>query len=88
MKLLGCRILVEQYDGFEQTDSGLYIPLQSQQKQAKGRVVEVGTGTIYDKEQVFNVGDEVIFYKGKGMSVPMGDKEYLLLEDRDIFIIV
>lgn len=88
MKLLGNRLMVKQVDAFDKTESGIFIPTQAQEAQAKGTVVHVGTGTVYDKEQVFEVGQEVMFQKGRGHEIEVEGENLLLLEDREIFVIL
>ena len=88
MKLLGNRLMVKQVDAFDKTESGIFIPTQAQEAQAKGTVVHVGTGTVYDKEQVFEVGQEVLFQKGRGQEIDVEGETLLLLDDREIFVIL
>ena len=88
MKLLGNRIMVKQDDAFDQTKSGIFIPAQAQQKQSKGKVVYVGTGTIYDKNQIFEEGQEVLFQKGRGYEIEVEGDTLLMLDEREVLIIL
>jgi chaperonin GroES len=80
--------MVKQVDAFDKTESGIFIPSQAQEAQAKGTVVHVGTGTVYDQEQIFKAGQEVLFQKGRGYKMEVEGEELLLLEDREIFVIL
>ena len=88
MRLLGNRLMVKQAEAFDKTESGIFIPAQAQEAQAKGTVIHVGTGTVYDQEQIFKVGQEVLFQKGRGQEMEVEGDTLLLLEDREIFVIL
>lgn len=73
MKPLHNKILVRPFIE-EKTKSGLFLP-SSEQKQAKGKVIEIGT-----KVKNCKVGDTVLFYKDSGVNYPIENVEHLFLE--------
>lgn len=88
MRLLGNRIIVKQDDAFDQTATGIFIPSVAQEKQTKGKVLHVGTGTIYDKNQIFEEGQDVIFQKGRGYEMELDGDTVLMLDEREVLMIL
>lgn len=65
------------------TDSGLIIPDTAKEAPTTGLVTHVSG----DKEDVFEVGQRVMFVKNAGVELQMGKEHFLMRED-DIYAIV
>lgn len=83
-------ILIEPIDKEDQvTSSGLVLPEKAKEKPAKGRVIAIG---IYMKNENFNlvkyqsinIGDIVVFHRWSGQDIREGEKEYKLVEFKDL----
>jgi len=93
LKPLGNRVVVERIEEREKTTAGgIIIPDTAKEKPTKGVVVAVGPGTRKDDGTCLpmNVkeGDKVLFGKWGGNEIKMGDKEYLLLKEDDIYALI
>ena len=86
------RIVVERLEQETKTASGIVIPDQAAEKPDQGKVLAVGNGKILEDGKVrpldVKVGDKVLFGKYSGQTVKVGDKEYLVMRDEDVFAVV
>jgi len=86
------RIVVERLEQETKTASGIYIPDQAAEKPDQGKVLAVGNGKILEDGKVrpldVKVGDKVLFGKYSGQTVKVGDKEYLVMREEDVFAVV
>ena len=85
------RVILEQQDAEERTQSGIVLPDTAKEKPQTGVVVEVGPGRVTDdgKKVPMDVkkGDVVIFAKYGGTAIKDGDKELLVVKESDILAI-
>lgn len=84
----GDRLLVKVDETEEKTTTGIYLPDAVQEKPQKGEVVAVGQGFWEDGAYVpvpFDIGDTVLFTKYGGHEIKVGDEEFLLLRQDDVF---
>jgi chaperonin GroES len=93
LKPLGDHVVVEIVEHVEKTASGIYLPdTASKEKPQEGKVIAVGAGRVLDNgkrvEPEVKKGDQVVFAKYSGTEFKMGEKEYLILSERDILAIV
>lgn len=95
MKLqpLGDRVLVKRTEDVdEKSAGGIIIPDTAKEKPQRGKVEEVGPGTLKDDgtRTPLDVkkGDEVLFGKYSGTEVKLGQDEYLIMHENDILGIV
>lgn len=84
------RILVEPINT-DQTESGLYIPENSQEKGSqRGIVKAVGirriehTGQRFDSQ--FAPGDEVVYSQYAGTKVRVDGKDYIVVREEDVML--
>ena len=96
LKPLAGYVLMEPLEEEEMTESGLLLPEKAKEKPAKGKVIAIGEaekqyldhikkdGTIiWDQPQV-KVGDIVVFHRWSGQDVKEGQKEYKLVQFKDL----
>ncbi|MFT7637272.1 MAG: chaperonin GroES [Candidatus Omnitrophota bacterium] len=92
LKPLGNRILVEPVDIEERTTTGIYIPDTAQEKQQRGKVVNVGVGkTADDGKRIpveVQIGDEILYGKYSGSEIKIGGVEYLIITEDDVLGII
>ncbi len=87
IKPLADRVLIEPKAAETTTASGLIIPDSAKEKQQKGTVVAVGTGTK-DEPLTVKVGDTVLYGKYAGTELIIEGTEYLIMKENDILAIV
>ena len=81
------RVVIEPKEALTQTKSGLFIPIDAQEKQQEGTVVAVGKGKK-DEPMNISVGDVVVYPKHAGTEVELENKTYLIMRQTDIFAVV
>jgi chaperonin GroES len=88
LKPLGERVLVKPLKE-EEKQGGIIIPDTAKEKPQEGVVEAVGPGKLADTGDrlAMNVkkGDKVLFGKYSGTEVKIGDTEYLIMNEDDIF---
>ena len=92
IKPLGDRVVLETIAKEEVTASGIFIPdTAAKEKPQEGKVVAVGAGRVLESGQRIPlevvVGDRVFFSKYAGNEIKVEDKEYLIINERDILAI-
>ena len=87
VKPLADRVLVEPAAAEQKTAGGIIIPDSAKEKPLKGEVKAVGQGTK-DEEMVVKVGDSVLYGKYSGTEIKINDKDYLIMNQSDILLIV
>lgn len=85
------RVVVEPLEKEEKSRGGIVLPDTAKEKPTLGRVIAVGPGRFLDdgtraKMQV-KKGDRVLYSKYGGTEVKVGDKEYLILREEDIYMV-
>ncbi len=92
IKPLEDRILVQPLEAEQTTASGLVIPDTAKEKPQEGRVLAIGPGRVDDSGKRIPVdiaeGDVVIFAKYGGTEVHYDNKDFLLLNARDVLAVV
>jgi len=86
---VGDLVAIKPSEAKKKTSGGVILPDQSQERPDRGTVVAVGPGYVTEKgvrvaPQV-QVGDTVLYPKHGGHKIAVGDEEYLLLHERDLF---
>ena len=86
------KIIVERLDAVSVTKGGIVLPDSAKEKPQQGKVMSVGSGRILDNGQKapleLKAGDIVIYAKYGGTEYKLGDKEYMILNERDILAVV
>jgi chaperonin GroES len=92
LKPLADRVIVRALEAEEKTAGGLFIPDTAKEKPQQGEVVAVGPGKVADDGKKIalevKVGDKVLYGKYSGTEVKVGNEEYLIMRESDIFAIV
>ena len=93
MKLvpLGDKVVLKQLEAEETTKSGIILASTAQEKPQEAEVVAVGPGGVIDGKEVtmqVKKGDKVIYSKYAGNEVKLGDEEFIIVKQNDIYAIV
>lgn len=87
IKPLADRVLIKPLEAETTTAAGLIIPDSAKEKQQKGTVVAVGTGTK-DAPMTVKEGDTVLFGKYGGTELELEGTTYLIMRESEILAIV
>jgi chaperonin GroES len=87
IKPLGDRVLVEPAPAEMKTSSGIIIPDTAQEKPQRGRVIATGNGKK-DEPLTVKVGDTILYGKYVGTEFKFEDKNYLIMNESDIYAII
>lgn len=84
------RVLIEVDKAVEQTEAGIYIPVNAQEQPKMGTIVGVGPGVYSNQTGVFcpttvKVGDRVLFSQYAGAELTYKDETYLVMRQGDIY---
>ena len=92
LRPLGDKVVVEVIDEPQTTASGIVLPDSAKEKSQRGKVLAVGAGKVLDsgsrEPMEVSVGDTVLFAKYGGTEVSVGNKDLMILSQRDIHAIV
>lgn len=85
-------VLIEPVEEETKTPGGILLPETAKEKPQMGIIRAVGTGGVDDKGKaipiVVKVGQKVMYKKWGGNEIKVGNKEWLLVEQKDILAIV
>ena len=87
MKPINDRVVVKAAKAEEKTAGGIIIPDTVKEKPQKGEIVAVGPGKDGVKMTV-KKGDTVLYGKYAGQEISYKGKEYLILREDDILVII
>jgi len=93
IKPLGDRIVVARVEEeAEKSTGGIIIPDTAKEKPTEGKVMAVGTGKRLKDGTLIplnvKVGDRILFGKWGGSEVKIDGKEYLILNEDDVYGII
>lgn len=91
VKPLFDKVVVENVEMEEKTNTGFILPTASQEKQQMAKVVAVGPGGLVDGKEVVmqvKVGDKVLISKYSGSEFKIDGKELTIIRQSDILAIV
>ena len=92
IKAIRDRVIVLPIDAETTTAGGIVIPDNAKEKPLKGRVVEVGSGKLFENRNVVPLEvkqDDVVLYgQYAGQTVKIENVEHLILREDDILAIV
>lgn len=82
------KVVVKQDEAITKTKSGIYLPGDSIEKPAQGKVLAIGPG-IYNENGILMpltvaVDDEVLFGKSAGVGMKIDGEEVLILSENEI----
>ena len=87
MKPINDRVVVKPAPADEKTSGGIIIPDNAKEKPQRGTVVAVGTGKENNKMTV-KKGDTVLYGKYAGQEISHEGKDYLIMREDDILVIL
>ena len=87
MKPINDRVVVKPADAEEKTAGGIILPDTAKEKPQKGIVVAVGPGKEGNKMTV-KKGDTVLYGKYAGQEISYEGKDYLIMREDDILVII
>lgn len=92
IKPLYDRILLEKVEKEVQTSSGILLPDSSKEVPSMAKVVAVGEGRVTDEGKLIpvdvKVGDVVIYKQYSVTEVNYENKDYMLIDMKDILAVV
>ena len=80
--MLGDRVLIEPITE-NVSSGGIYIPDSTKEKPMRGKVILAGP-----KAESVKGGDEVLYGKYAGIEAPLDGKEYLIMKEEDLLMIL
>ncbi len=87
MKPINDRVVIQPAKAEEKTEGGIIIPDTAKEKPQKGEVVAVGPGKEGNLMNV-SVGDTVLYGKYAGQELTYRGKDYLIMREDDILVIL
>ena len=92
IKPLADRVVVKPIEEMEVKKGGIIIPDTAKEKPMQGEIVEVGPGRTSDEGNRMPMevkkGDRILYGKYSGTEVSIGDEEYLIMRESDIFAVI
>jgi len=91
IKPIGDRVLVEPLEDEVSKVGSLYVPDTAKEKPQRGKIIAVGEGRLDGKDLIpmrVKVGDKVLFGKYAGVELKYEDKDYLILNEHDILVVI
>ena len=92
IKPLGDKVVVQVMEKEERTASGIYLPDTAQKKPQEGKVIAIGGGRVLDSGErnklSVKVGDKVLFSKYGGNDVTIGNDDFTILDEDQIYAIL
>ena len=89
---LSDKVLVQRVEAEDKTAGGIVLPDTAKEKPKKGKVVAVGKGKVLDDGTLSKVqvkrGEMVLFASYAGTDVKIDGKEYLIMNESDIMVII
>ena len=86
------RVLLEKVETPKETTSGILLPEASKNESVMARVVEKGEGRLKEDGTYIaiplNIGDLVLFNEYAAKEIKFNNKEYLLVDMKDVLAIV
>lgn len=86
------RILVKADKAETLSKGGLYIPEGAQEKPLRGEVVAIGPGKVTSSgalvPMTVKVGDNILYGRYSGTELKIGDKDYLIMRESDVYAVL
>ena len=91
LRPLSTKIVVEPSTEEETTAGGILLPDTAKKKPSEGKVIAVGSGRVLDDGSVralgVEVGQTVIYSKYGGTEVKLEGKDYVILDEDQVYAI-
>jgi chaperonin GroES len=92
IKPLHEKVVVERSDAETKSAGGILIPDTAKEKPMRGTVIAVGPGRVLDSGEVkaldVKKGDKVLFGGYAGSEVKLDGKDYLIVNESEIFAVI
>ncbi len=92
IKPLHEKVVVERMDAETKSAGGILIPDTAKEKPMRGTVIAVGPGRVLDSGEVkaldVKKGDKVLFGGYAGSEVKLHGKDYLIVNESEIFAVM
>jgi len=92
IKPLHEKVVVERMDAETKSAGGILIPDSAKEKPMKGTVIAVGPGRVLESGEVkaleVKKGDKVLFGGYAGSEVKLDGKDYLIVNESEIFAVI
>jgi len=92
IKPLHEKVVVERSDAETKSAGGILIPDSAKEKPMRGTVIAVGPGRVLDSGEVkaldVKKGDKVLFGGYAGSEVKLDGKDYLIVNESEIFAVI
>ena len=89
---LADKVLVERVEAQSKTAGGIVLPDSAKEKPQRGKIISTGKGKVLDdgtvKKMQVKKGDLVLFTSYGGTDVKVGEKEYLIMSESDILVVI
>jgi chaperonin GroES len=86
------KVVVERMDAETKSAGGILIPDTAKEKPMRGTVIAVGPGRVLDNGEVkaldVKKGDKVLFGGYAGSEVKLEGKDYLIVNESEIFAVI
>ena len=86
------KVVVERMDAETKSAGGILIPDTAKEKPMRGTVIAVGPGRVLESGEVkpldVKKGDQVLFGGYAGSEVKLEGKEYLIVNESEIFAVI
>ena len=85
------KVVLEQLEAEQKTESGIYLPNMANEKPELAKVIAVGEGGFVDGAEVkmlVKPDDKVLFNKYAGSEYKLDGKKYIIIKQADILAIV
>jgi chaperonin GroES len=83
------RIVVRRIEEQETKRGGIIIPDSAKEKPQEGEVIAIGNGKRLEDGKLVpldvKVGDRILFGKYSGSEVKLGEDEYIIMREDDVF---
>ena len=92
IKPLGDKVVVQVLEADNKSAGGIILPDSAKKKPTEGKVVAIGDGRVLDNgdrnKLSVKKGDKVLFSKYGGNEVTLEGKEYMILDEDQIYAIL
>ncbi len=89
---LGDKLVIKPEPAADRTKGGIILPDDAQDPPDRGLVVAVGPGRMTDRGMIepigVEVGEEVYYFRHAGVTLKVGDQEYLVTTKREICAVI
>jgi chaperonin GroES len=92
IKPLSEKVVIERSDSETKSAGGILIPDSAKEKPMRGTVIAVGPGRVLESGELkaleVKKGDKVLFGGYAGSEVKLGGKDYLIVNESEIFAVI